>query len=410
MDQMDQKIFDLSDIRVLDFTWAWAGPYGTMLLAFMGAEVLKVESMARLDHSRVRSLIAGPTYGGVNQTGPFNELNLCKKSITVKLSDPRGIEVIKRLVKISDLVTNNFRPGVMEKLGLGYEELRKIKPDIILVSSSTCGSTGPEKDYSGYAPSFSSISGLAHLMGFSDGPPTLVGGRVDTSVGTTMALASLAALIHKKRTGKGQYVDISSREAMSCLIGDALVAYTLNRDVYRREGNRDEIFVPHNAYRCQGYDNWISIAVGTEEEWQYFCRALGHPEWIRDERFLSRESRKKNEDELDRLIAGWTSGRTDYEAMEILQKAGVPATPMLDNEHLPEDPHVQARQMFLKISHPELKERIALAPPWKTDSPGDAQIKRHAPLLGEHNDYVYGKLLGMSREEIEKLTREQVFY
>ena len=406
----NSRFFDLSNIRIIDFSWAWAGPYGTMLLAFMGAEVIKVESMSRLDHSRVRSLIAGPSYGGVNQPGPFNELNLSKKSLTVKLSEPRGLDIIRRLVKVSDLVTCNFRPGVMEKLGIGYEDLKKIKPDIILVSSSTCGSVGPEKDYAGYAPSFSSLSGVAHLTGFADGPPIQVGGRADTSVGTTMALASLAALIYRNRTGKGQFVDISSREAISCLISDALVAYTLNREIYLRDGNRDEFFVPHNAYRCQGYDSWVSIAVGSEAEWQAFCRAVGHPEWTDDARFRTRELRKKHEAELDRLITGWTSGQTDYQVTEILQRAGVPAAPMLDNEHLPEDPQVRFREMFLKTSHPELKERFALAPPWKTGFPGDAQIQRHAPMLGEHNEYVLGRLLGIPREEIEKLIREQVAY
>ncbi|MDD5223025.1 MAG: CoA transferase [bacterium] len=406
----NNRFFDLSGIRVIDFSWAWAGPYGTMLLAFMGAEVIKVESMSRLDHSRVRSLIAGPSYGGVNQPGPFNELNMSKKSLTVKLSEPRGLEIIRSLTKISDLVTCNFRPGVMEKLGIGYEDLKKIKPDIILVSSSTCGCTGPEKDYSGYAPSFSSLSGIAHLTGFADGPPIQVGGRADTSVGTTMALASLAALIYRNRTGKGQFVDISSREAISCLIGDALVAYALNREIYLRDGNRDEVFVPHNAYHCREYDQWVSIAVGTEAEWQALCRAAGHPEWAGDDRFRTRELRKKHEAELDRLITGWTSGQTDYQVTEILQKAGVPAVPMLDNEHIPDDPQVRAREMLLRISHPELKERFALAPPWKTGFPGDAQIQRHAPMLGEHNEYVLGQLLGISREEIEKLTREQVVY
>ena len=184
----------------------------------------------------------------------------------------------------------------------------------------------------------------------------------------------------------------------------------MNRDIYLRDGNRDELFVPHNAYRCQGYDSWVSIAVGSEAEWQAFCRAAGHPEWTEDARFRTRELRKKHETELDLLITGWTREKTDYEVTEILQKAGVPAAPMLDNEHLQSDPQVRARQMFLKISHPELKERIALAPPWKTDSPGDAQIGHHAPLLGEHNEYVLGRLLGITREEIEKLVREQVIY
>jgi benzylsuccinate CoA-transferase BbsF subunit len=340
------KKVNLESVRILDFTWAWAGPFGTLLLAFMGAEILKVESAIRLDHSRTRSLASGPGHRGPNQAGPFNDLNLNKKSITLNLSDPRGVELIRRLVPHCDVVANNFRPGVMEHWGIGYENLRKIKPDIIMLSSSACGAVGAERHYIGYAPSFCALGGISHITGYSDRAPVSVGGRIDTSSGTAGAYAILAALIYRNRTGLGQHIDFSSREAVTALIGESIMEYLFTGTVPMRGGNRESYAAPHNAYRCEGYDAWISIVVTSEEEWHALCDAMGRLELKNDPRFKTLEDRVKHCEELDQIVSQWTIDKNYYTVMEILQARGVAAVPTFDGQTLSEDEHIKARHIL----------------------------------------------------------------
>jgi len=399
----------LEGIRILDFTWAWAGPYATLLLALLGAEVIKIESQQRLDHTRLRSLMTGPAMSGPNQATVFNDLNLNKLSLTLNLTQPKAIEIVRRLVTMADVVIQNMRPGVLDRLGLSYEILKAEKPDIIMLSSSAMGATGPERTYVGYAPVFCAISGLANASGYSDGPPSTLSGAIDTRVATTSAFAILAALNYRQRTGRGQNIDLSSSEAISCLAGDVLMDYTMNQRPGERTGNRDGSMAPHGCYPCRGEDRWVTVAVSTEEEWQAFCQALGNPEWTKAERFLDAPHRRENQDELDSLIAQWTSQHSDYEVTEIMQKAGVAATPTLDGEMVFNDPHSKQRELFVAVEHPEIGERLVVGAPWRL-SVTPAQINRAAPLLGEHNQYVLGELLGMSPGEIDKLVAERVVY
>jgi benzylsuccinate CoA-transferase BbsF subunit len=399
----------LEGIRIIDFTWAWAGPYANLLLAFLGAEVIKVESRQRLDHTRLRSLMTGPTMGGPNQSVGFNNLNLNKLSVTLNLTKPKSIEIVKRLVKVADVVTENMRPGVMERLGLSYEALQDIKPDIIMLSSSALGGTGPERTYAGYAPTFCAMSGLAYASGFPDGAPNTLSGAIDTRVGTTSAFAILAALNYRQRTGRGQFIDLSSTEAINCLAGHLMMDYTMNRSVTQRHGNLDESMAPHNCYPCLGTDRWVTIAISTEEEWQAFCQVMGHPAWSQDNRFGNAQNRWQNRDELDKLVAEWTSQHADYEVTELLQKVGITAAPTLDGEMVYKDIHSKERDLFVTIQHPEIGKRLVVAPPWKF-SGTPARTPRAAPLLGEHNQYVLGELLGMSQQEIDELIKEQVVY
>ncbi len=401
--------YPLEGIRVVDFTWAWAGPYATLLLAFLGAEVIKVERLKRLDHTRLRSLMTGPTMGGPNQSPVFNDMNLNKLSLTLDLTQPRAIEVAKRLVKVSDVVAQNMRPGVMDRLGLSYEVLKEVKPDIIMLSSSALGGTGPEQTYVGYAPTFAAMSGLAYVSGNPDGRPSTLSGAIDTRVATTSAFAVLAALIHRQHTGQGQHIDLSSSEAISCLVGEVLMDYTMNRRVSERRGNHDESMAPHNCYPCRGEDRWVTIAVSTDEEWQAFCQALGNPHWTEDERFIDARSRWQNQEELDELVSKWTRQHTDYEVTEALQKVGVAAAPSLSGEMVSKDPHSKERGLFVEVEHPEIGKKLVVGPPWKL-SATPARVRQSAPLLGEHNQYVLGELLGMSQDEINQLVKEQVVY
>ena len=399
----------LDGVRIVDFTWAWAGPYATLLLAMLGAEVIKVESLRRLDHTRLRSLMTGPTMGGPDQSTVFNDLNLNKLSLTLNLTRPEAIGIVKRLVKVSDVVTQNMRPGVMERLGLSYDALRAVKADIIMLSSSAVGATGPERTYVGYAPTFAALSGLAYVSGHSEGRPTTLTGAIDTRVGTTAAFAVLAALHCRQRTGKGQHIDLSSAEAISCLAGDALMDYTINGRVRERDGNSDEVMAPHGCYPCRGEDRWVTIAVAGEDEWDAFCKVLGHPDWTRDTGFADATSRRQNREELDRLVAEWTRQHSDYEVMETLQKAGVAAMPTFSGRMIPQDRHTRERGILAEVEHPELGVRTIVGPPWRL-SATPARVPQAAPLIGEHNQYVLGELLGMPQDEIDRLVEEEVVY
>ena len=399
----------LEGVRVLDFAQVWAGPYCSMLLALNGAEVIKVESERRTDHSRVFSVTLGTRYKGKDESPLFNTLNLNKVDITLNLSRPKGVELAKDIARVCDVVIENFRPGVMSRLGLDYVAVRKVKPDIIYLSSSSRGGAGPEWNYAGYAPIFAGLGGLSYVTGHPDGMPSKISGRTDLLVGTSAFLAILAALIYRSRTGTGQHIDLSSSEAMGVLVGDAFMAYAMNSRDHTRQGNRDSSMAPHNCYRCKGDDKWISIAIASDEEWQAFCDAVGNLDWTRDDRFSDTYSRKANEEELDILVSEWTINHTHYEAMEILQRAGVAAMPSFSSEELFDNPHLKERGVFTELDHPVMGKQTVVGPPWKL-SATPTKVTRHAPLLGEHNRYVFGELLGMLEEDIEQLQREEVIY
>jgi len=397
----------LKGIRVADFSWAWAGPYATMLLALLGAEVIKIESQARLDHVRMRALGFG-LFRGADRSPFFNDLNLNKLGITLNLSQPEGVELAKRVVAVSDVVVQNMRPGVMDRLGLGYKALSKVKPDIIYLSSSACGTTGPERGYVGYAPTFGALGGAIYLNGYPDAPPQMTMGSIDLRSAATAAFAILAGLCWRQRTGQGQHIDLSSQETITALVQDAIMDYTMNKRIQTRRGNRDDIMAPHNCYRCSD-GKWITIAVATEEEWQAFCQAIGAPGWTGDERFCDAYQRRKNQEELDERVQEWTMTHTACEVMKLLQDAGVAAVPSLGGEGLYNDPHLRERECFQEVEHPVMGKRVVVAPHWKF-SYTPASISRHAPLLGEHNEYVFSELLGMSIEEIEDLVQRGVIY
>jgi benzylsuccinate CoA-transferase BbsF subunit len=399
----------LKGLRIADFSWVWAGPLTTMLLAFMGAEVIKIESRKRLDQMRQGSITTGDSFSDFNASPIFNNANLNKKSVTLDLSRPEGTELARRIVALSDLTIENMRPGVMDKLGLGYKDLVKVKPDIIMLSASGFGSSGPYREYAGYAPIFAAFGGLAYLTGYEDGEPNTMSGVMDLRVGTVSAFALLAALIHRQKTGEGQYIDLSSSECISALVGPQLMEYTMNKRSPFRSGNQDSIMAPHNCYRCKGNDKWISIAVATDEEWNAMCRAMGNPAWTRDEAFTDIYSRWKNRTKLDELIGKWTINYTHYEVMELLQSSGVAAMPSFSAEEILSDPHVKARGLINEVQHPVLGKKVVINPSWK-HSETPARIHKASPLLGEHNGEVFGDLLGMSEEEVKKLEAAQIIY
>lgn len=399
----------LGGVRVTEFTSAWAGPYATCLLGFLGAEIIKVESRKRLDHSRFTSFTTARTFSGPDESPVFDNLNLNKLSVCLNLSQSKAVEIAKRLVATSDVVVENMRPGVIARLGLDYAALSEVKPDIIYLSSSACGQTGADRENVGYAPNFAGAAGLSYITGYPDWPPSVLAGSIDLRSATTAAFAILAALLYRQRTGEGQYIDLSSQEAIAALNADALMDFQMNRRVRTRVGNRHDTMAPHNCYRCRGEDNWVSIVVANDQEWGALCGVMGRPELAQDERFSSAAARWKNQEELDQVVGEWAKDQGDYEAMHQLQEAGIAATPSLSNKALFEDPHLKERKVFMQVSHPVLGNDWVIAPPWRL-SETPAGIHSRSPLLGEHNQAVFAELLAMSHEEIRKLQEEQVIY
>ena len=399
----------LEGIRVADFSWVWAGPYCTSLLGYLGAEVIKIESMKRVDQTRQGSIMNGDVFEGVNSSPTFNNANLNKKGVSIDITTEKGQEIARQLVAQCDIVVANMRPGKMDKLHLGYEDLKKVKPDIIMLESTGFGCTGPYRGFAGFAPIFASMGGLANLTGYTDGAPNPMSGVQDLRAATQAAYAILAALYHRKKTGEGQYIDCSSSECITTLVGNEMMEYAMNGRSLGRTGNTDPVMAPHNVYRCKGEDKWISIAVGTEEEWQNLVHAMGDPDWAKDEKFADMYSRHKNSAEIDAHMAEWTIQYGHIELMHLLQDAGVAAMPSFCATEILEDPHVKARGLLTTVEHPLLKTQHVFNPPWKL-SETPATIRKPGPCLGEDNVEVFTTLLGMSEEEVKQLEEEKTLY
>jgi benzylsuccinate CoA-transferase BbsF subunit len=351
--------------------------------------------------------------GGAMKSGPddspvFNDLNLNKLSLTLDLREEAARDLLRRLVSVSDVLAQNMRPGVMERLGLGYDELARQKPDLIMLSQSAVGSTGPERAYAGYAPTFSSMAGIADLTGYPDGPPMPLGGAVDLRVGTAGALAVIAALYRRRRSGEGQHIDLSSTDVISSMMGEAFLEHSMNGRVPLRSGNRHDVMAPHGCYACAGEDQWVSIAAGGDEEWTALKAAIGDPA-LDDASYASPAGRRQSQDSLDAIIEAWTRPRDPNAVVAALQAAGVPATLVHIEDSIADDPHLAARGFFETVEHPSLGRRRVVGAPWRFGS-GDVGIHRQAPLLGEHNEAVLGEILGLAPDEIDRLTREGVVH
>jgi benzylsuccinate CoA-transferase BbsF subunit len=295
----------------------------------------------------------------------------------------------------------------MKRMGLGYDELKKIKPDIIMMSSALMGQTGPWHDSPGYGDQLSAISGLHEISGWPDRIPGEIGFYTDFIAPRFNALTILAALDYRRRTGKGQYLDVAQHQGGVQYIAPLLLDYVVNKRVATREGNRDPYAAPHGCYRCKGDDRWCAIAVFTEEEWQNFCKVIGNPPWTKDPRFATLKSRKENEEDLDKHVEKWTINLTDREVMMQMQKAGVGAGLVGTTEdQMENDPQLKYRNFYQEQEHPELgKYRPPRQPCVLSKTP--CKISR-APLIGEHTEYALKEILKMTEDEIEKLVEASV--
>ncbi len=394
----------LAGIRVSDFSVHAAGPFAGLMLAELGAQVIKIESSARLDITRRPHAMYG------KPPSSFEQINANKMSVCLNLKEPRAVELALELVAVSELALENFRPGVMRRLGLGYEAMKEVRPDIILVSLSSNGQTGPESNYAGYAPMFAALGGLGHLTGYPDSPPVELRHAMDHTGGMLAAFAAVAALSARQRTGLGQHVDVSVRDLAASFIGPELLDVAMNSRDPHRNGNRDPSAAPQGVYRCMGDDDWISISVASEPEWQGLVAAIGSPAWATGDEYGDAFRRWRGHDELDSMIEAWTLQHTAAEATEKLKPHGVAAHPSLSPRAMMRDPHLMARNAFPTVDNRETGEQQrAVTPPWRfSETP--ARIDQWTPTLGQHNLDVFSGILGLPPEEVEELKQKQIVW
>ncbi|MBI2864393.1 MAG: CoA transferase [Chloroflexi bacterium] len=409
-------------IRIADFSWYAAGPIITRFFAQFGAEVIKLESHAKPDGLRQNGPFAGGTPGislpasttinSLDLSGYFANYNYNKLSLQVDLNLPRGREIAKRLVRISDIVIDNFTPRVMEKWKLTYEDLAQIKPDIIMADLPMLGLVGPQRDYMGFGYALSSLAGIDHLTGMPDDLPTSTGTNFpDYSCNpchTTVAL--LAALRYRQRTGKGQHIEVSQLESTAQILGTAIIDYTVNGRVQGRRGNTHPSACPHGVYRCKGNDRWCAVTVFTDAEWVSLCRAMGRELLATDSDFGSFQSRRAREADVNRLVEEWTTSLSPEEVMETLQRVGVAAGVVQTAEDaLDRDPQLAARKHWVYLDHPEAGRMVHDGDTFKL-SRTPSQFHSPAPCLGQHTNWVCQELLGINADEVSALREEKVLY
>ena len=408
----------LDGVRVMDLTQVFAGPTCTRILSDLGAEVIRMESPNRLDITR--SLIHADNDGlevPWERALYFTIRNAGKKEIVVDLNQERGREILRGIIAQSDVLAESFTPRVMRAFELDYEHVRQIKPDIVMISLSGYGQDGPYSDWSAYGMGLEPASGVSQLTGYLGGAPLRSGlSFTDPYSGFVGAGAVLAALHYRRRTGKGQYIDLSEQEAAVPLIGAALMDYAMNGRLPERIGNRSPWAAPQGCYRCQGDDDWLVISIESDDEWVALCRAAGHDGWAQDQRFASVLGRAAHHDEIDRLIEGWTRDQDHYEAFHLLQRAGVKAAPVLNGKEVLFDRHFHERHHFDVVDQPHIGRRpvqrhLAAKFTSASLSAGDsfeASAQGSAPTFGQHNREVLGGLLGMSDAEIDELEAQGV--
>ncbi len=401
------KVFE--DIKVVDFTWAGVGPITTKYLADYGATVVRIESRTHLCLLRT-----SPPYKdglpGVDRAAYFAIYSPNKYSMTINMDNPKGIELVKRLIARADVVAESFTTGVMEKWGLSYEEMKKIKPDIIMYRTNMQGHTGPHCQLPGTGVNLVGLTGFAHLCGWPNRPPSNPYGPYTDSIAPRFGAAMLiAALDYRRRTGKGQLLDLSQFEAGVNFLAPLMLDYFVNHRVAGRMGNYCSYAAPHNVYRCRGEDRWCAIAVFNDEEWQSFIKTIGNPLLAQDQRFSTLLSRKKHELEIDQLVEKWTINHTAEEVMTLLQEAGISAGIVETNQDLFQDPQLKHRNHFWDMEHREMGLFPHLGQAGMlSETPAEARTP--SPCLGEHNEYVCKEILGMPEKEFDQLLIEGVFY
>lgn len=396
----------LKGVKIADFTWVGVGPMTIKHLADHGAEVIHIESATRPELLRTTPPFKDRT-PGLNRSAYNACFNNNKYGLSLDMNHPRVKEVLRRLINWADIVAESFAPGTMAKWGMAYEDLVKIKPDIIMYSTCQQGQTGPRAKIAAYGAQLVSLSGFTHLTGWPDREPTgPYGPYTDTIAPLLGATAIMTALINR-RTGKGTHIDLSQFEAGVFFLSPVMLDYTVNKRIAQREGNRCPYAAPHGVYPCGGDDRWCAITVFSDEEWQGLCQTMGQPELAQDPRFSTLLQRKRNEEELDRIISEWTSSLTAEGAMHLLQQAGIAAGVAQTNQDVQNDPQLAHRHFFWELDHTEIGKHSYEAPPFKL-SKTPVELNKPGPCVGEDTEYVCTKILGIPDELFVELLLQGV--
>lgn len=391
-----------------DFSWVGAGPFTTRLLSDFGAEVIRLESKTKPEILRM----TGPFKDGIpgiERSGYYSNRNSNKKSIDINMKHPKARDLAVKLIRESDIVINNFTLGVMENWNLGYEDVKKIKSDIIYVTMPAFGSTGPHREYMGFGATMSSLMGMNFLAGFPEKEPFGTGTNYPDHLPVPVhtAFAICVALLHRRKTGEGQLVDISQTETALNVLPTAVMNYAVNNTIMERQGNHDLNAAPHGVYTTKGNRRWIAIAVFNQSEWEALKNVMGNPEWSEGLQYSTLIDRMVNQDELDQKIEEWTIQHEPFQLMNQLIQAGVKAGVVQNSKDLLQDPHLNERGFWVYLNHPEMRRHVYNNSPAHLNKT-PAQVNTPAPLLGQHTDEVLRGVLGLSEAEISKLKEDHV--
>jgi len=398
----------LEGIRVVDLSWVWAGPYTALQLAHLGAEVIKIESTLRPDiNRRIAPFAEGRP--GLDRGGSFNQWNQGKRSVALDLSHPKAKAIVRELVRKSDVVVENFSAGVLDKMGLGYQQLKQDNPRIVMVSVSGFGQTGPISRNVAYGATVMALGGLTGLTGYRGQEPRSAGlSYPDPNTAMHACFAVLSALWRRERTGQGEYIDIALLESMIAVMPEGIMAQVMRGEEPPRDENRDPLLAPYGVFPCAGEDTWISICVRDENEWRNLCAAMNQEALAIDPRFVTAAARKHNEDQLDSIVSAWTRNFDQFELERSLQRAGVAAAVVMSAKDVAADGHLEARGFFVRLDHPEIGKFTHAGIPWRF-SATPVSVRRPAPQLGEATEYVFKELLGHTDTEYQALLAEGVF-
>lgn len=406
----------LTGLRVLDFTTAWAGPMTGRILAFLGAEVIKIESSKRLDGWRQHTAVFNPKRFPDGEAGErpynrnalFNSQNFNKLSLTLDTKNPTGLSLVHRLAAISDIVICNFSAGTLDRMGVGYETLKTLKSDIIVIEMPGFGNSGALATAMANGATMEMAAGMCAMIGYPDGPPTTTGQVYpDPMGGYNGAAAVLTALMHRQATGEGQYIEMPQVEASMQFIGEELLYAFATNSNPQPHGNRVRWAAPHDAYRAAGTDQWVTIAVETDEEWQTLCRLAGFPGLASDERYAAFANRWDNQDALRETIESWTSQHSKFDIAEQLQATGIRAAPVQDSADLHASPYLKARNAFVRLTHPEAGTHDYQTLPFKLSETPGAQTTA-SPCLGAHTRQILTEILGLTASELDELDRSGI--
>ncbi|MEE9249374.1 MAG: CoA transferase [Dehalococcoidia bacterium] len=416
----------LEGIRVLEITVVWAGPYGTQLLADWGAEVIRVES-TQFVAPNTRSIVMRPSperfkftldmgygYAGLypdsrawNKSPLFNTHARNKMGMTMDLQTPEGLRIFKELLSLSDIFIENNMPDTMDKLGLGYEELRKTRGDLIMIRMPAFGLEGRYRGFRSWGMHVEAVAGHVWVKGYPDADPS---GRpesnlADSAAGLSASLAAVMALRHRNRTGEGQLVEVPLCENFIPYLGESVLSYSMNGRVQGTLGNGHPSMAPHGCYPCNGDDRWVVISVASDREWQGLCRAMGNPQWTRDDKYCTVLGRWNHQGEIDERVGRWTRGLDHYQVTRLLQDEGVAAAPVMDERDAYNDPHIRERGFFQELYDPEAGTHCHVGFMWRMTSTPN-RLRRPPCHLGFDNEYLYKELLGVGSQEYSRLEAE----